>query len=171
MRKFLSFYLSTLVLLVFADVVSSIVYMAFYFPPGAYNSLGIAAPLDLAIALLEQLALLFFLDSLAMFLSLLLRSSTTSLLVFFAVTILGVGLYEVGIPPWAQYLQLGWGDYMIVNKLSAYIFTALYQPNNTLMLSANAPDIRFTVGLTYRLLGGFVLFLFSLLRFNTMDLE
>lgn len=170
-RKFLSFYLSTIVLLVVADVVALVVYMGYFFSPGAYTSIGVAPLLVWGVSLLEQLLLLFFLCALIMFLSLVSRSTTVSLLLFLAITILGISLYNFGVPGWAKDLQLGYGETEIVRQTASYIFNMFYFPTTAAELARLAPDLAVYVGALYRLLGGAILLGCALLRFNSMDLE
>lgn len=171
LAKFLTFFSSTVMLILVADVVALCVYMGYFFSPSAYISLGTASLVNWGIAVLEQLLLLFFLDSLAMALSLLTKSTTVSLLLFLVVTLIGVNLYEAGLPGWAVNLQIGYGDYNIVSAISSYLFSIAYEPGNIAMRSQTAPGIPVLIGIIFRLLGGLVLFLVSLFRFNTMDLD
>jgi|GEM_PF-724695 ABC-type transport system involved in multi-copper enzyme maturation permease subunit len=171
LAKFLSLYALTVVLLLVVDVVALFVYMGYFFSPSVYISLGTASLANWGISIMEQLLLLFFLDSLAMALSLLTKSTTISLLLFLVITLLGVNLYRAGVPGWAVNLQLGYGDYNIVNSITSYLFYITYEPNNTAMATQLAPGVSVYVGIIYRLLGGSILFLISLFRFGTMDFD
>lgn len=162
LAKFFSLYLCTAALLLVVDVIALFVYMGYFFSPSVYISLGSASLVVWGLAVLEQLLLLFFLDSLAVTLSLLTRSTTVSLLLFLVITLLGVNLYRAGLPGWSVNLQLGYGDYNIVNTVSEYLFNP----------RSNAPpDFSIYVGVVYRAAGSLVLLLTSLFRFNTMDLD
>lgn len=173
LSKFASFYLLTFALVLVVDVAALFVYMGYFFDPAVYTSLGVASLTDWSLMLLEQLLLLFFLDSMIMFLSLVFRSATVSILVFLAVTVLGVSLYTIGPPTWAKDLQLGYGDWDIVNRSASYLFLTLvrHASGNLSLYSSQLPNFTTLVGFYYRLLGGLVLFIAGALRFNTMDLD
>jgi hypothetical protein len=171
LHKFLSFYLTTLSLLVIANVTVFLVFMTSFFSPQVYINLGEQGPVIWVISLLEQMLLLFFLDSLIMVLSLGFRSATISLLLFFVVTILGISFYRLDLPIWTQYMQLGWGDQTMVNTLVKYIFFNSYAPPSLHLPAYLIPSLGFYVGIVYRAIGGIVFFFVSLLRFNSMDLD
>ncbi len=172
LRKFFSLYLLTLLLVFLADVAVLVVFMEYYFSPEVYSSaLGTAPLVTWGVAVAEQMMLLFFLCSLIAFLSFASKSTAVSLLVFLAITIIGISFYRISLPTWAGYLQLGSGDYSIVNRVSQYLFFALFQSGNRVELAEYAANAQLLLGVAYRLVGGAVLLLAALVRFNRMDLE
>ncbi len=171
LTKFLSLFTLTFLLILAVDLAALVIYMGYFFSPSVYGSLGSAPLFDWGIAVVEQLLLLFFLTSLAMALSLMTRSTAISLLVFLVVTVLGVNLYAAGVPGWASAIQLGYGDWKIVNDLAQYTFIVVYEPGNKAMIAQLAPNLTIWIGILYRLLGGAVLLTASVLRFRRMDLD
>jgi hypothetical protein len=172
LSKFASFYITTLLVLLIADVVALLVYMGYFFDISVYTVIGTASLLNWAVMIAGQMLLLFFLDSLIMSLSLFFRSATVSILIFLAVTVLGVSLYTFGLPSWAKDLQLGFGDYEIANKVTAYAFyTVIRHASNLSVVSAAIPNLTTFYGILYRLVGGIALFIAGVFRFNTMDLD
>ncbi len=171
LSKFLSLFTLTFLLVLAVDVVALAIYMGYFIAPAAYGSLGSAPLLDWGFAVLEQLLLLFFLISLAMALALVTRSTAITLLVFLVVTVVGVNLYAAGVPGWASAIQLGYGDWKIVNNLAEYAFTVAYAPWNRPQVAQLMLNTSLWVGVFYRLLGGAVLLVVSVLRFRRMDLD
>jgi hypothetical protein len=166
--KFLSFYVLTFVPLLMVDLVAYLEFKGYFFHL-PYTQLGTDFTLFFLVALLGQALLLFFLDSLVLALSVFLRKTTVVLLVFFAITILGVSLYVTNPPISLKYLQLGYGDFLITNDLAGYLeyvltfgFSGLHLPVLTQA---------FFFGVIYRVVGGVLLFMASILWFRRMDLD
>jgi hypothetical protein len=119
----------------------------------------------------EQALLLAFLNSLSAAVSLIIRKTTVSLLIFFIVALLGVQLYMIGTTGGPlEYLQLGYGDYYIVMDSTNYLYN-VFLSNNAISAYLVQHSEQFCFGLAYRVLGAVVLLGVSILSFMRADLD
>ncbi len=170
-RKWLSLYLIFASMLLITDAIIFFEDFGFFPNPTLASNWGSFGLLTWVFMVPEQLALLVFLNSLVAILSLVFRNTTVSLLIYFVYTFLGVSLYTVSHLGVASYLQLGYGDYQIVNTASDHYFYLLYQPYNTIGLRVSALNAAFYVGVIYRVVGGLIMLVLAALRFRGMDLD
>ena len=166
-EKFLCLYLLSAALLIIADGVVFLEYLGYFFSPLVYPNLLTDPVIAWSATILEQLMLLFFLDSLILFLGVTIRKTTVVLLVFLAVTILGVSLYVTSPPSWAADLQLGYGDYNMTNLLNQFLYADFYRVSKPTIAVGGA----IFFGLIYRFAGGVLFLVLSFLRFMKMDLD
>jgi hypothetical protein len=167
--KWLSLFAIFFAVLLSVDVVAFFVYLG-YFPSFAAYALWSTAPVMVfALMLAEQVLLLIFLNSLVMLISFATRRTTVALLVFLAFTLFSampLSFVSSGIP---NFLQLGYGDYTIVNGLSSYIYDLLYRPSA--LAAAASPTMEVYVALIYRVLAGLGLFALALQVFKGVDID
>jgi hypothetical protein len=171
--KWLSIQLVSFVLILAVDIVAFF-WVEGYFPsPAAYSIWGSAPLVAFLVMVLEQFLLIAFLNSLSAAVSLVLKRTIVSLLIFFIVTLLGVQLYVVGSTVTGgpfSYLQLGWGDYNIVMDITNYLYYGFLN-YNPLSASFLHLSLQFYVGLIYRVLGAIALLWISILAFRRADLD
>lgn len=156
----------------FALLLDAVAFFLFggYFPtPETYSSWGSAPALTFFIMLVEQLLLLAFLNSLVMAISFGVRRITISLLVFFFFALYSSGFLTFGTNILPDFMRLGYGDYLVVNDISAYVFDLLFRP--VAQALANAPTLMDYASLAYRGVGAVLLFLvgMGLLVRNDLD--
>lgn len=169
--KWLSIFILCLLLLLGVDIAVFFSSLGYFPYANAYIAWGSAPLLAFAVTIVEQALLLAFLNSLSAAVSLIIRKTTVSLLIFFIVALLGVQLYVVGTTggPLA-YLQLGYGDYYITTDITNYLYYGLlnYNPFSASFLQLGE---QFYVGLAYRLAGAIVLLGVSIFAFMRADLD
>ena len=167
--KWTSLFVIFVIFALLLDFVAFFLYLGYFPNLGAYPNWGDSPGFTFLIMMGEQLVLLAFLDSLVMAISFGLRRTTVSLLVFLAFTLFSAGYLALGTSILPQYLQLGYGDYLVVNGFSTYVFSLLYRPE-TVVLST-APALTDYLALTYRVLGTVILFLAGLAFLVRADLD
>lgn len=169
--KWLSILIISLLLLFGVDIAVFFAVLGYFPYVSAYISWGSAPLLSFGVMVAEQALLLAFLNSLSAAISLVIRKTTVSLLVFFIVALLGVQLYMVGTSGGLfAYLQLGYGDYYIVMDSTNYLYYGFLNHNP---LSAYFLQLgeQFYVGFVYRLIGAIVLLAVSIFSFMRADLD
>ncbi|MCL4355186.1 MAG: hypothetical protein JRN56_03295 [Nitrososphaerota archaeon] len=151
------------------DLLAFFLYLGYFPNVGAYSNWGDSPGFTFLIMISEQLVLLAFLNSFVMAVSFALRRTTVSLLVFLAFTLFSAGYLSFGTSILPQYLQLGYGDYLVVNAFSTYVFSLLYRPEAVAL--STAPAMTDYLALAYRVLGASVLFLTGLAFLVRADLD
>lgn len=167
--KWLALFVTFASILLVVDFVAFFVYLGYFPSVSAYSLWGGAPLVTFGLAVGEQLALLFFLNSAMLMISFGVKRTTASLLIFLVFALLAARLYAVGPPGILGDFQLGYGDYNIVNSFSTYLFTLFYRPAS--QLANSSPSIDVVVGLLYRVLGGLILLLGGIQLFRRSDLD
>ena len=167
--KWASLFVIFVVFSLLLDFVAFFVYLGYFPNFVSYSAWTDAPALAFLIMVGEQLVLLAFLNSLVMAISFGVRRTTVSLLVFLAFTLFTAGYLSFGSTIVPNYLKLGYGDYLIANSFSTYIFDALYRPA-TIALSAS-PDLTDYLALAYRAISAVVLFSAGLVLLVRADLD
>lgn len=168
--KWISVFILSFAILVTIDIAAFFSLVAYIPSISTYSVWGSAPLLAFAIMVGEQAILLAFLNSLSSTLSLAIRRTTVSLLVFFLVAFLGSQLYVVGTTGEPlSYLQLGWGDYKIVLDATQYAYYSIF--NHNLVSAFGGLTEQFYIGLAYRTVGIVLLLAVSFYSFKRADLD
>jgi hypothetical protein len=167
--KWMSLFVVFVAFAMLLDFTSFFVYLGYFPNLSAYSNWGGAPTYDFLIAVGEQLAFLAFLNSLVMAVSFGLKKTTLSLLVFLAFALFSAGFLTFGVATIPAYLQLGYGDYLIANGFSHFVFSLLYRSGPE--IAASTPALVDYLGLAYRGAGAIVLFLVGLGLFVRADLD
>jgi len=167
--KWASLFVIFVLFILLLDFIAFFLYLGYFPTFGSYARWADAPALSFLIMIGEQLVLLAFLNSLVMAISFGIRRTTVSLLVFLAFTLFTAGYLSFGSAIIPEYLQLGYGDYLIVNSFSTYVFNMLYRP--AALALASAPDITDYLALAYRVISAVVLFFAGLALLVRADLD
>ncbi|MDG7008633.1 MAG: hypothetical protein JRN06_10410 [Nitrososphaerota archaeon] len=151
------------------DFVAFFLYLGYFPNLGAYSNWGDGPGFAFLVMIGEQLVLLAFLDSLVMAVSFALRRTTVSLLVFLAFALFSAGYLTFGTSILPNYLQLGYGDYIVVNSFSTYVYSLLYRP--AAVIISTAPTLTDYLALAYRMIGAVVLFFAGMAFLVRADLD
>lgn len=151
------------------DFIAFFLYLGYFPSLSAYNFWGDAPAFAFLFMVGEQLVLLAFLNSLVMAISFGLRRTTISLLTFLVFTLFSAGYFPIGSASIPDFLRLGYGDYLLVNGLSTYVFELLYRPASQAL--ASAPTTTDYLVLAYRAVGAVVLFVVGVGLFMRADLD
>lgn len=169
--KWLSLFIISLVLFVAIDAAVFIEFVGYFPSVTSYLIWGSAPLLAFAVVVGEQAILLAFLNSLSAALSLGIKRTTVSLLVFFIVAFLGTELYMFGTTgsPFS-YLQLGYGDSNIVMEITQSVYSFFSDLSH---ITYFAPPVteQFYIGLSYRIVGAIALLAISVFLFVRADLD
>ncbi|MDG7009086.1 MAG: hypothetical protein JRN06_12825 [Nitrososphaerota archaeon] len=168
--KYLAVLLIFAVILLVVDIVGFAEFLG-YFPSIQYYSMWGSAPTaTFAIMFLEQLLLLFFLNSVIFLIALAVRRPTVVLLGFFVFAIflaMPSTFTQLKVP---EYLQLGYGDYEIVNQLSGFFFVLFYR-NTASQIHIFAPNTVAVFSLIYRGSVGVAALVSALQIFKKADMD
>jgi len=167
--KWLSLFVIFFAVLLSVDAVAFFVFLGYFPSVTVYTLWGAAPVMVFALVLAEQVLLLLFLNSLVMLISFATRRTTVAMLVFLAFALFTAMPYSFvssGIP---NFLQLGYGDYTIVNGLSSYIYDLLYRPSA--IAAAASPTMEVYLALIYRVLAGLGFFAVALQLFKGVDMD
>lgn len=167
--KWASLFVTFVAFVLILDFVAFFLYLGYFPNFGSYSNWAAAPVFVFALMVGEQMLLLAFLNSLVMAISFGIRRTTVSLLVFLAFTLFTAGYISFGSTIIPQYLQLGYGDYLIVNSFSTYAFNVLYRP--AAFALASAPDLTDCLALAYRVISAVVLFFAGLALLVRADLD
>lgn len=166
LEKFTALFILEFALLIVADLVYLFEYLG-YWPALQFYSEWAAAPLlAFGISLLEQALLVFFLNALIALVCVGLRNTNLSLLVYLAFSLAGAYFYEVNSPLILRFIQLGYGDWGIVNQLYPAMYSLLYYGGGLSGLSA-----AFYVSVVFRGVGGACMLAAASLIFGRIDLD
>jgi ABC-type transport system involved in multi-copper enzyme maturation permease subunit len=168
--KYLAVFLIFAGILFVADVVAFFEFLGYFPSVQNYSMWGFAPTATFAIMFLEQLLLLFFLNSLIFLLALTAKRPTVVLLGFFVFAIffaMPSMFTQLTIP---KFLAIGYGDYEIVNQLSGFVFVLLYR-NTTSQIAIFAPKTDAVLSLIYRGCVGAVTLIAALQVFKRVNMD
>jgi len=143
------------VFLTLSGIILAVDFFAFfeflgYFPwISVYSTWGSAPVASFVVMFLEQLVLLFLLNSLIILIAFCVKKSTVTLLVFFTFGLFWAmpSIFTPSVVP--GYLQLGYGDNQIANQISQFVFVLLYR-NTPAMIALTTPDATAILSFAYR---------------------
>lgn len=167
--KWASVFVVFVVFALLLDFVALFLYLGYFPNLGSYSGWAEAPGLSFLIMIGEQLVFLAFLNSLVMAISFGIRRTTVSLMAFLAFTLFTAGYLSFGSTIIPKYLQLGYGDYLIVNNFSTWVFNVLYRPAAVAL--ATTPNLTDFLALAYRGVGALALFLAGLAFLVRADLD